>query len=327
MPTELTRADESLFWYWIAERHRIFLKRQAGEPKPWTDDAILRDYKFTNPFRENDRGTVWLRENFIEPHRKVTHSSLCAATRRVGGGYPCDCGMEDWTLTRLAFNICWYRMFNWWGTGKLLGYQTKPFRDHRESIIERLNVELRNGRQVFTGAHIVYSPPGEPKIDAIVSVCDDLWDLCVGPLVGLARKTRRMEPVYNLLRTVHCVGGFMAYEIVTDLRHTPILEDATDILSWANPGPGAKRGLRRLGLPHTPDAKAIESMRSLLEHSKHLGRNSPYDEFYRERYAGDVLNSIEFEMRDIEHSLCEFDKYMRVRSEEGEPRSKFNGRA
>jgi hypothetical protein len=70
MGKDLTHAEESLFWYWISERHSIFLRRQEGKPKPWTDDPILRDYKFTNPFRENDRGTVWLRENFLEASSK-----------------------------------------------------------------------------------------------------------------------------------------------------------------------------------------------------------------------------------------------------------------
>ena len=28
--------------YWIKERESIRLKKEAGEPKPWTDDEILR---------------------------------------------------------------------------------------------------------------------------------------------------------------------------------------------------------------------------------------------------------------------------------------------
>jgi hypothetical protein len=31
-------------------------------------------------------------------------------------------------------------------------------------------------------------------------------------------------------------------------------------------------------------------------------------------------------MREIEHSLCEFDKYMRVKRGEGRPRSKYQPR-
>ena len=41
-------------------------------------------------------------------------------------------------------------------------------------------------------------------------------------------------------------SGFMAYEVVTDLRHTKYLKNADDINTWANAGPGAVRGLNRI---------------------------------------------------------------------------------
>ena len=58
------------FFYWIEERHRIYMKKLRGESWPWTEDKILQEYKFTNPFRENDRTTIWFRENIRDPLRK-----------------------------------------------------------------------------------------------------------------------------------------------------------------------------------------------------------------------------------------------------------------
>ena len=46
------------FLYWFKERHQIYLKRQRGEPPPWTDDEVLQSYYFTNPYREHDKTTV-----------------------------------------------------------------------------------------------------------------------------------------------------------------------------------------------------------------------------------------------------------------------------
>ena len=40
------------FYDWINERHAIYLARVRGDSPPWTQDPILREYKFTNPFRE-----------------------------------------------------------------------------------------------------------------------------------------------------------------------------------------------------------------------------------------------------------------------------------
>ena len=285
----LQTAPESLFWYWIAERHAIYLKRQAGLPKPWTTDPILQQYKFTNPFRENDTGTVWLRDNFLRPYANAD-------------------------LYLLAFNIGWYRMFNWWGTGELLGWQT---RWDPPEVVEKLSDAMMSGRQIFTGAHIVYSRPGIPKIDAIVKVCDDLYKL--SPRVASeARVTLSLQKVFDLLQTVDCVGGFMGYEMVTDMRHTRLLSDATDIMTWANMGPGAKRGLQRLGMPCTNQREGCASMRELLSRA---GEGLC-------QYVSPIAANPDWpivEMRDIEHSLCEFDKYCRVKFGEGEPRSKYNG--
>jgi hypothetical protein len=318
---DLTQSTEDRFWYWIAERHAIYLRRQAGQPKPWTTDPILLDYKFTNPFRENDRGTVWLRENFLEPHKDAaTHTDSCASQGAIGGQglefIPCDCPYGKRNLELLAFNIGWYRMFNWCGTGAFLEWQI----DWTPLVIQRiLEQRLYEKKQVFTGAHIVYSPPGISKIEAIVQVCTDLWGLR-DKIAHTARVHRSLAATFNVLTTVHCVGGFMAYEMVTDMRHTQLLEDATDIYTWANPGPGALRGLQRLGLPHT-NKTAIASMRELLTHGQTLGwAGSPEPDIFK----GQALPALE--MRDIEHSLCEFDKYCRVLFGEGEPRAKFNGR-
>jgi hypothetical protein len=85
-------------------------------------------------------------------------------------------------------------------------------------------------------------------------------------------------------------------------------------MTWANMGPGAQRGLRRLGLPCKNQADGVESMRYLLAVSQPL-------------YGPKGHHVPPLEMRDIEHSLCEFDKYCRVKFGEGEPRSKFPGTA
>jgi hypothetical protein len=284
---ELTQAPESLFWYWISERHAVYLRRKEGLPKHWTQDWILQQYKFTNPFRQNDRGTVWLTENFIAPHYT-----------------------DDPAL--LAFNICWYRMFNWWGTGERLGWQTDW---DTAKVIKILGDALICGHQVFTGAHIVYSPPGPSKIVAITDVCADLYTMCKSK-ASYWQESKELQETFNDLRMIYCVGGFMAYEMVSDMRHTPLLNTATDIMTWANPGPGCKRGLQRLGMLWKRDEDAIESMKDLLRHS------------WNERGLVNCSLPLDFpnlEMRDIEHSLCEFDKYCRVKFGEGKPRSKFNG--
>jgi len=53
---------------WISEREAIRVRREAGQPKPWTDDPILQEGRFCNIRRENDRVTCWIAQNWREPH-------------------------------------------------------------------------------------------------------------------------------------------------------------------------------------------------------------------------------------------------------------------
>lgn len=279
----MTTAPISLFWYWVDERHRIYLRRQAGEPKPWSEDEIFQTYKFTNVFRQLDRGTIWLTDNFIEPH-------------------------WDDNPALLAFNCAWYRMFNWTGTGQLLGWRR---RWRTRDIIRILTRAQAAGRQIFTGAHIVWAEGGKPKIDGVVEICAELFGRR-RHIYSMSRYTRSLEGVFDYLCEVRGLGGFMAYEIVSDLRHTPLLEDARDINTWANVGPGAFRGLRRIW-PDLRYQDALGKMIELLEMSRQPG------------VLEDHVPPLE--LRDIEHVSCEWDKWCRVKFGEGKPRSKYPGAA
>jgi hypothetical protein len=106
----------------------------------------------------------------------------------------------------------------------------------------------------------------------------------------------------------------MAYEVVTDLRHSIHLQNAEDIMTWANAGPGAQRGLNRIhGRPLNQTIKKDVlnmEMKDLLDISDEV--------------AGMLNTNVpRLEMREIEHCLCEYDKYERVRLGEGRPRAKY----
>ena len=106
----------------------------------------------------------------------------------------------------------------------------------------------------------------------------------------------------------------MSYEVVSDLNYTSVLDKATDRFSWANAGPGAMRGINRIhGYPlkkmHSQE-RANRFMQGILEE--------------KYKYVDwDIIDHDDVDMRCIEHSLCEWDKYERVRLGQGKPRSKF----
>lgn len=271
------------FFYWINERHAIYQRKMRGDVKPWTLDPILQTYKFTNAFRQLDTGTVWLMENFTKPHNTYEEQPL------------------------LLFNICLYRHVNWWPTfAEDLGW-TEEWNPHRFSDV--IADRLSEGKQAWTGAHIIRSRNGWTKADSVAVTMDEFWKYKEDWTAAiLSRGT--LEAAFNLFKSVNYIGDFLAYEFASDLRWTLMLENATDILSWANAGPGAKRGLRRIW-PDITTPEELGGMRKLLELSK----------LRRAAWTPPL------EMREIEHSLCEFDKYERVRLGEGRPRSTYPGRA
>jgi len=265
------------FFGWINARHAIWCKRNNDEPKPWTDDPIFLDYKFTNPFRELDRGTQTLRE-------------LLKLTK---------------TDEEIVFTTLWYRFFNRDEHGQ---YWIK---ERHLPNLQELNAYIRGlvsqGVKVFTSAHMVAGVQFQDKHETYLFLLKHLQRE-LPELAKFLATCRSMEQAFYRVRKISMVGAFIGYELVCDFRFN-LLYNATDILSWASVGPGAARGLKRLGMTPT-----CESMRELYN--------------MREAYLSvDVFDApVPFELREIEHSLCEFDKYERARTGIGRPRCRYNGR-
>ena len=170
----------------------------------------------------------------------------------------------------------------------------------------------RMKHKLFTGAYMMTGSgaAGGAKHDVVNKTLDSIWKQRSGLLASIKRE-RSLKFTTLLFTQYPMISGFVGYELACDLRHTPILRYATDIMHWANPGPGAKRGLNRL-CERPKDVliradRAVVLMHSLLDMSGH--------------YLADWMPSLE--MRDIEHTLCEYDKYQRVSRDEGLPRSRF----
>jgi hypothetical protein len=286
------------FIEFMKARQEIYLAKERGDPWPWSDDPIFQKYSFTNVYRENDKTTVWFHEN-IRGYMRNTIEVIFAT---------------------IAF-----RWFNRISTGEIL-IGNRKFSGVKSpkglELFYKWDPEwcirlLEYNYPVVTGAYIIKTPNGMDKLHGVVDCINNAWKKRdtlakqIRPnLYGKSCDTS-LEMAWNILQTLPFMGPFMAYEVVTDFRHTRILDSAPDIYMWANPGPGARRGINRInhgkakGVP-APDHGYIFEMRALLD------------------YCHDQWDGPRLEMRDIEHSLCEYDKYMRVFNGEGRPRSKYH---
>ena len=117
--------------HWIQERQLIHDKKEiAHEPKPWTSDPVLQNYRFCNVRRDNDRVTKWLFEHWYKP----------------------NCNSEH-----LAFAACMARHFNWPDTLEALGFPHKWEPEKVRAILKHRRDILKV--KVYTGAYIGKSTP------------------------------------------------------------------------------------------------------------------------------------------------------------------------
>jgi len=328
--TKLQQKGLNAFFEYARNRHLCYIMKYA-EPSWVVPDPILRDYSFCNIFRELDKTTKWLADNVRGPMNKARDPNLMLA-------------------------VVLFRMFNRIETGEAMFRDDNLLGDYssfheycetgktsvlRRAIVNRLG---KKGPYV-TGSYIIAGPGGMSKLDGMLKVVDqfrreqalfDLNDVVTEPM-GVKQMSHYMTGHKVSLQNAHAwfrqfqfFGTFHSYEIVTDLRHTHLLSRAPDIYTWASPGPGCRRGLNRV-MGRDKDERSWANIEELLNEMDILIEESQLG-YQWTKFAHDCLDKypklktpLEWEMRDVEHTLCEFDKYCRTASGEGRPRGKYRG--
>lgn len=290
----MTTANEEAwidFWHFINERHMIYLKKTVGRPKPWTEDPILRDWKFCNVFRQYDRQSKLLIDNVIKPH------------------WNDDLGL-------MLFNIYAFRAFNWWPTFQGICANYGPdwlTKWEPESVKDVLCTMLTEPNSKLTsGAYMIRGREGMPKYESIVQTLTDVWRI----VPDISRYIQEFH--IGSMRVIQEIlmgqrfwgwGPFTTYQIVLDLTYTKWLENAVDINTWCEFGPGAIRGIREI-YPELPKNMMMDAARGLLLDSpKFLEGHVPT-----------------LTLQDVEYALCELQKYRRIKAG-GKSKEKYPGAA
>lgn len=277
---------------WMEERQRIYERRVVEQrAPPWTRDEIMQRYRFCNVYRELDTVTRWIDEHIRRPF--ATHENLwfmlCIA-RQIN--------LPD-TLAALLQSRGWPRGPRWYAAA------------FERTLVERFARKLR----VYTGSYMLSGPSdGARTMPAMTTriILAPIWARR-RELVPRLRGTMQAATV-ALSETRFWGGRFIAYEVVCDLRHTRYLDNAPDVNTWTNVGPGSRRGYNRL--LGRPLAQRVQD-NAFIDFVT-FAHETLYPRWH-------TRASAPFELREIEHSMCEFDKYERVRLGEGRPRQLFKG--
>ena len=268
-----------LYWYFACERQNIFLKKLSGAPAPWTKDPILQEYKFCNSYRVNDRVSQYLLKNVIYNGKKYSD--------------------ED-----MLFRILLFKLFNKESTWELL---LNHFTD----------ITLK------TFDFNAYSLILEKAISSNIKIYNDAYISCANKVFGYNRKhdnhlallnkmfnedkiqyqiinCNTMKDAFAIIKSYPLIGDFMAYQLVTDINYSEVVNWKENEFTIA--GPGSHRGIKKCFID-TCNMKDEDIIRYMYEHQD--------DEFQRLNLNFKRIGNRPLQLIDCQNIFCELDKYCR----------------
>lgn len=290
------------FMAFINEREQVRLRKEADLPFPWTEDEILRKYKFTNVRRHHDRTSNDLRQSFYS--RNYT---------------------DD--LATILMNAATFRYFGTTEFARAIGWT--PFdemtEEHWDRVKETARHRLKNKQRVFTGAYVITNQGiSAPKQEVVVDYFLKGLQKAVPALINVVQETQSWRRLSEEMS--HCIGfggsGFMVKETLLDTTYTGFWADQQmtekegmfsfpmDWMNYTPIGPGARRGAARVN--GDDEAKPV----------KYEDANYVIFDLLLDANNG-MYHHGKLAPHDIQFQLCEFDKYERVRLGQGRPRSMY----
>lgn len=281
MKKELIKRDEvyDLYWYFAYERQNIFNKKKKGLPAPWTNDKILLTYKFCNSYRVNDRVSQYLLRNVIYNGTNYNDRDM-------------------------IFRIIIFKLFNKESTWELL---IKEFNDitldnfdfKRCSNI--LSDAIENGIKIYNDAYISCATKAfgyDRKHDNHLAL---LYRMFITDNIDvLIINSKNMEEAFNIIKSYPLIGDFMAYQLITDINYSNVVNFSED--EFCVVGPGSKRGINKCFI-----SKGNYSYEDII---KYMYENQDM-EFERLGLDFVGIPNRKLQLIDIQNIFCELDKYCR----------------
>lgn len=268
-----------LYWYFAYERQNIFIKKKNGEKPPWTNDKILQEYKFCNSYRVNDRVSQYLLKNVI-----------------YNG--------QDYSKEDMLFRILLFKLFNKESTWELLIKNLKDIKLKDFDFLkcsEILNDAISKKESIYNDAYISCATKAfgyERKHENHLALLNKIFN--VDKSYKKILEAKNMQEAFNILKTYPLIGNFMAYQLVTDINYSDIVNWQESEFTMA--GPGAIRGIKKCFID-----KGNLSNEDII---RYMYENQNY-EFKRLNLDFKKIKDRPLQLIDCQNIFCELDKYCR----------------
>ena len=308
----------------IIDRYKIHVRKDVKEmAAPWTNNPILREYRFTNVRREHDRQTQYLIHN-ISNNLTMT--------------------LEDKIVNTFMF-----RAWNNWATLKDLGFPYPATMLYNPKLKDKLKpryyhlLDADPDRLWYNNA---YNQGGTKQAwrsqykDMQPEVDIPMRPFHVGVWLGKQKIVKKLldakdqQEAFEIIKSVRGFADFLAYQVFVDLTYIKEFPFSENEFTIA--GPGCKRGLDYIFIDR--DGMTYEECLFWLRDQINAGElfkdihtaaieeenNYPHRVYNPEKLFIDLPEYDRcMNVMSLENCMCELSKYIRAVDGTGRPKNKY----
>ena len=204
----------------------------------------------------------------------------------------------------MLFRIILFKLFNKEATWELLVNEfgditLKEFNFERYSKV--LSEATLKGVKLYNDAYISCANKAfgyDRKHDNHLALLNKMFN--EDKIAGRIKSCKTMKEAFDIIKSYPLIGNFMAYQLVTDINYSEVVDWREDEFTVA--GPGSLRGIKKCFID-IGDMSNEDIIRYMYEHQD--------EEFKRLNLDFKRIGDRPLQLIDCQNIFCELDKYCR----------------
>ena len=204
----------------------------------------------------------------------------------------------------MLFRIILFKLFNKESTWELL---LKDFKDITLSTFDMkeyskvLTNAINNNIKIYNDAYISCATKAfgyDRKHDNHLALLNKMF--IIDKVQDKILKCTNMEQAFKIIKSYPLIGNFMAYQLITDINYSNVVDWKEDEFTVA--GPGSLRGIKKCFIDKG-NLSNEDIIRYMYNHQE--------EEFKRLNLDFKMIGNRKLQLIDIQNIFCELDKYCR----------------